>query len=118
MSMGSTTPPESGFVPTCAAVLLAALLAGCTVQQAPEREPPRFVEVARTYREGFWINPTTAAILADRETGCLYSIAEGRDAAPILAPNGTHAGCRPTTANSVGMSEANAPTPPVKTGEG
>ena len=109
---------QERVIPTCAAVLMAALLSGCSVQKVPEREPDRFEVVSRTWREGFSNNPTTSALIADRQTGCLYSLAEGKGAAPLLTPDGAHAGCTPTTANSVGMSEANAPTPPVKTGEG
>ena len=103
---------QERVIPTCAVVLLAALLlTGCKMGDPYEGWA---VEPA-----GYWGN---TQLVKERETGCLYAInTEAKDLAEPVAwrrPDGSHMGCRTTTANSVGMSEANAPTPPVKTGEG
>lgn len=77
-------------------------IAGCSAPDAgPAPEPERFHVVAKTFREGFATHPTTAAIVEDRRTGCLYSLAEREGAAPLLTPTGQHAGCRPAAEESL-----------------
>lgn len=109
--MFSALRAKGRFVPTCAAVLTAALLAGCTVREAAPAEPDRFEWTILT-REAVMGNARTG-IVTDRRTGCLYSFAHERGVAPIVGPDGAHAGCRATTegeGSSLGMSrQANAP---------
>lgn len=80
------------------AILLAAAsitISACTADRTTAPRPPAEYEVvAQTYREGFSSNPTTAAMVRETATGCLFSVAEGKGAAPVLLPNGAHAGCR------------------------
>lgn len=90
--------PQAGSIPACVvAIIAASALAGCTVRVQDDAEPQRFVVVSHTWREGFGTNPTTAALVEDRRTGCLYSVAEGRGASAVLTPNGAHAGCQSAT---------------------
>ena len=81
------------------ALLAAAALSACEVRSTAPLDPPspRFEVEAATWREGFATNPRTAALVREVATGCLYSVAEGKGAAAVLLPDGTHAGCVITT---------------------
>lgn len=86
----------SGFIPVALVAALAlTVLGGCTIEKTAERpvETPAFLEVARTYRENFASFPTTAALVQETATGCLYSVAEGKGASAVTTPDGRHAGC-------------------------
>ena len=92
---------HSGLKASVPAALVAAIIAslatsGCTVKKRVEQpvEDPAFREVARTYRENFASFPTTAALVQETATGCLYSVAEGRGASAVITPDGRHAGCK------------------------
>ena len=111
---------DSGFhslrsVPTAFAVIVAAsFMGGCVVQPAEQapKPPGPFVEVARTYRENFASFPTTAALVQETASGCLYSVAEGKGAAAVILPDGRHAGCRLTgnpSPDSVGIANGDEP---------
>ena len=88
---------ENGYVPVQlgAAVFALLSLGGCTIEKTAAQpvETPAFREVARTYRENFASFPTTAALVQETATGCLYSVAEGRGASAVTTPDGRHAGC-------------------------
>lgn len=77
------------------AILAALSITGCSAQPSAPPPEPEFEVVAQTWREGFGTNPMTAALVRETATGCLYSVAEGKGAAPLILPDGKHAGCRP-----------------------
>lgn len=100
-SITAATHAVRSFAIAGAAVIAAGALTACS-PAAPPSPPPveRFEVVSRTWREGFANNPTTAALLSDRQTGCLYSLAEGKGATPVITPDGKHAGCREAAARA------------------
>lgn len=75
------------------AIGAALALAGCSFSEPGQRPKPDFEVVAETWREGYASNPTTAALVRETATGCLFSVAEGKGASPVLLPDGKHAGC-------------------------
>lgn len=93
--MSGRIPALCASIPTCAAVVSAALLAGCS--DPYERLPMR--------PAGYW---GATQLLEERVTGCLYVVnsknRETEAPKPMLRPDGSHMGCKPTTARAVGMS--------------
>ena len=96
--MNSLVHSREALVPVVrvAGVIAMLSLGGCTIEKTAPKpvETPAFREVARTYRENFSSFPTTAALVQETATGCLYSVAEGKGASAVITPDGKHAGCK------------------------